>query len=221
MRDLYVYGAGGHGKVVADLVLAAGRERLFGFIDDCVPPGSLVLGHPVHGPWAWLASRAAHGPVGIVLGIGDNEVRARIARAVAGIGVEVVTVVHPRATVAPSAALGWGTVIMAGAVVNPDARIGEGVIVNTGAAVEHDVVVRNYAHISSGAALGGGSELGAYAHLGLGGVLLPGVRVGASAIIGAGAVVTRDISDHLIAVGVPARVLRSVRADMTPSARSL
>ncbi|MDQ3583896.1 MAG: acetyltransferase, partial [Pseudomonadota bacterium] len=65
------------------------------------------------------------------------------------------------------------------------------------------------AHVSSGAALGGGSELGAYAHLGLGGVLLPGVRVGARAIIGAGAVVTRDIPDHVIAVGVPARVLRS------------
>ena len=220
MRDLYVYGAGGHGKVVADLLLAAGPERLSGFIDDGVPPGSLVLGHPVHGPWAWLTSRAAHGPVAIVLGIGDNEVRARIARAVAGI-VEVLTVVHPRAIVAPSAALGWGAVIMAGAVVNPDARIGEGVIVNTGAVVEHDVVVGTYAHVSSRAALGGGSELGPYAHLGLGGVLLPGVRVGASAIIGAGAVVTRDIPDHVIAVGVPARVLRSIRADMTPSGRGL
>jgi sugar O-acyltransferase (sialic acid O-acetyltransferase NeuD family) len=211
MREVYVYGAGGHGKVVADLLLAAGEEPISGFIDDGVPPGGLVLGHPVHGPWAWLTSRAAHGPVGIVLGIGDNEVRARIASAVAGIGVEVLTVVHPRATVAPSAALGGGTVIMAGAVVNPDARIGEGVIVNTGAVVEHDVVVGTYAHVSSGAALGGGSELGAYAHLGLGGVLLPGVRVGASAIIGAGAVVTRDIPDHVIAVGVPARVLRSIR----------
>ena len=47
-------------------------------------------------------------------------------------------------------------------------------------------------------------------HIGVDAILMPGVTVGDNVIIGAGAVVTRDIPSNCVAVGVPARVIKSI-----------
>lgn len=204
MSDVVVYGAGGHAKVVCDVLQCAGRTVL-GFIDDAPERhGSTVLGLPVLGGSAWL-DPAKHD---VALGIGDNAVRSKVYAACVARGLAVVTAVHPMAAVAQSARLGTGTVVMAFAVVNPDAVVGNGVIVNTAAVVEHDVVVGEFAHLSPNAAMGGAARLGARAHLGLGAIVLPGVSVGDDAIVGGGAVVARDVPPSVVAYGVPARVRR-------------
>ena len=46
------------------------------------------------------------------------------------------------------------------------------------------------------------------AHIGIGSIIMPGVTIGKGAVIGAGAVVTKDIPDYCLAVGVPARVVK-------------
>ncbi|MDT5271706.1 MAG: hypothetical protein QOH49_3892 [Acidobacteriota bacterium] len=206
---IYVYGAGGHGKVVADILLSAGVGDVAGFVDDDECRwGSEVLGLPVRGGGEWLRREAANAPVAVALGIGENAVRQSVAERCRAWGLELVTPLHPSATVARSARLGAGTVVMAGARINPDAFVGEGVIVNTGAVVEHDTFVGDYAHLSPNAAMGGASRLGSRAHLGLGAVILPGIEVGDGAVIGAGAVVARDVPEGVVAFGVPARVRR-------------
>lgn len=45
--------------------------------------------------------------------------------------------------------------------------------------------------------------------VGIGAIILPGVRIGKEVIIGAGSVVTKDIPDHCIAVGNPAKVIKT------------
>lgn len=206
---IYVYGAGGHGKVVADILLSAGEGGVAGFVDDDERRwGSEVLGLPVRGGGEWLRREATNAPLSVALGIGENAVRQSVAGRCRALGLELITPIHPSATVARSAHLGAGTVVMAGARINPDAFVGEGVIVNTGAVVEHDTFVGDYAHLSPNAAMGGAARLGARAHLGLGAVVLPGVEVGSGAVIGAGAVVARNVPEGVVAFGVPARVRR-------------
>lgn len=202
-----IYGSGGHAKVVADLLIAAG-EDVVGFVDDEPSrEGAEVLGLPVLGGWAWLEAAE---DVGAALGIGSNQVRYALAKRCAASGVPLVTGVHPRAVVARSATLAEGAMVMAGALINPDARVGRGAIVNTGAVVEHDVVIGDFAHLSPNAATGGGARLDEQAHVGVGAVLLPLARVGARSIVGGGAVVTKAVPADVVAAGVPARVIRRI-----------
>jgi len=206
---IFVYGAGGHGKVVADILISKKEKGFAGFVDDRDQlTGTEVMGYPVLGNGDWLHKQTTKHPVAVVLGIGNNCSRRQIAERCAAWDIQILTATHVAAVVASSAELGRGTVVMGGAVINSEARLGHGVIVNTGAVVEHDVEIGDYAHISPNASLGGASRLGAISHLGLGAVVLPGVSVGSESIIGAGAVVLKDLPSKIVAVGVPARILR-------------
>ncbi len=204
-QALYVYGAGRHGKVVADVVRAAGLPGFAGFVDD--DPARAGVG--VLSAEVLEARRLSGDTLAVALGVGENSAaREALYHALKAKGVCFPVVVHPSAVVAPSARLGEGTVVMAGAIVNPDARVGVGCIVNTGAVIEHDVVLEDFAVVAPNATTGGGSSVGRLSRLGLGAVLLPDVRIGRRVEVGAGAVVTRDVPDDVVAFGVPARAVR-------------
>lgn len=206
--EIVVVGAGGHGKVVCDVLRTMG-EKVGGFCDDRKSRGERVLYLPVLGDTEWLEAN----PTRIALGIGDNARRKAVAERLEAAGCTLVTAVHAAATVAPSATLEPGTVVMARAVVNPDATVGRGAIVNTGAIVEHDCFVGSYAHLSPASALGGGARVGELTHIGLGAVVLPLVHLGERSIVGAGSVVNRNIPSDVVARGVPARVARRLDVD--------
>jgi len=209
---LVVYGAGGHGRVVADAARAAELE-VMGFLDDAVPTGQQVLGWRILGNADWLHGR--HG-VSVALGIGANDVRRQVAERLLRQGAALATVVHPTAVVSPYAELAPGVVVFALAVVNVGGRVGRGAIVNTGSILEHDVQIGDFAHVASNAALGGAARVGDGAFLGTGAVVLPGRAVGAGSIVGAGAVVSRDVAPDIVVAGVPARRMRSRATTETP-----
>lgn len=181
-------GAGGHGRVVAELARAAGWT-VEGFLDPGHAPGTIVLGAPVlAGDVADWAGRAA-----LVAAIGDNGVRRREHARILAAGADCPALVHPSAVVSPSADLGPGAVVMAGAVVQAGARIGAAAVINTGACVDHDCDVGEAALVGPGAALCGGVIVGAEALVGAGAAVAPGVRIGAGALVGVGASVRRDV----------------------------
>lgn len=200
-----VYGAGGHGKVVADVARSAGFE-VIGFVDDDPErQRSGLWGLRVLSWDRLLAERASLGEAAIALGVGDNEARERCHQRLVGAGFEIATLLHPSAVVAPTARIGAGSVIMALAAVNPDAEVGEGAILNTGSIVEHDCRVGRFAHLSPNSVLGGAACVGERTHVGMGAVVFPGIVVGASARVGAGSVVHRSVPDGRTVVGLPAR----------------
>lgn len=202
----FVLGAGGHGKVVADVARCAGY-LVEAFADhDGAKVGQSFFGLPVR---SWSEMVASQATVG--LGVGSQAARARCLVACEAAGLRLPVLIHRDATVAASSRIGVGTVVMARAVVNPDAVLGRAVIVNSGAIVEHDCVIEDSCHVSPGAALGGAVRLGPGTHVGIGAAILPGVSIGAGVRVGAGAVVTRDVADGATVVGVPARPL--VRPD--------
>lgn len=202
----YICGAGGHAKVVLSTVLALGLSVDGLLDDDPQRQGLQILGTRVIGT---IAEAVEKGPARGVIAIGDNKVRQALAKKLQDW--EWITVIHPRAYVHPTASLGPGTVVFAGGIIQPDARLGAHVIVNTGATVDHDCSVGDFVHLAPGAHLAGHATVEEGALIGMGAVVLPGVKVGAWAIVGAGAVVVKDLPPYVTAVGVPARLTKSVQ----------
>jgi sugar O-acyltransferase (sialic acid O-acetyltransferase NeuD family) len=200
MTTLYIWGAGGHGRVAFDCAVAAGYHPEF-LDDDPRHHGSNV--YPSGGGLAVAAANDA--PIHIA--IGNNRARAACFRTATACGLRAATLVHRAAIVSPSAVIGEGTLIMPGAVVNAGARIGRNVIVNTGAIVEHDCVVGDHVHLAPRSALGGGVTVKTYTLFGIGAVALPGITIGEGVVVGAGAVVISDIEGGLTVAGVPARAI--------------
>lgn len=197
--DIVILGAGGHAKVIADLVHDSGHT-VKGFLDDRVT-GS-VLDIPVLGR---LAEAPRFTDCRFIMGIGDNAVRERLA---ARFVLPWHTAVHPTAVIGRGVSLAEGAVAMAQAVVQASASVGRHAIVNTGAIVEHDCLVEDFVHIAPRAVLCGGASAGRLSLIGAGAVVIPGRRVCGHAVVGAGAVVTEDVNSPCTVVGVPARVLR-------------
>jgi len=218
-KKVFVYGSGGHGKVLADLLLTARVAGFAGFVDDDErSKGRSILGFRVLGNSAWLKEQAAIADVEVVLGVTDNAARRVIADRCRAWGAHLRTTLHPSAMVARSAKLGAGTVVMAHATINADAELGDGCIVNTGAVVEHDVKAGAYAHMSPNSTMGGAAQIGELSLLGTGGVILPGVTVGSRSLVGAGAVVVENLPDNIVATGIPAKITRHIPGTMQAGA---
>ena len=156
---MIILGAGGHGRSVAEVVLAAGVCKLVGFLDDAYPEAEPVWGIPVLGKMAdWMLFKEQTD--NWFVAIGNNAVRATALCALEDAGQALATVMHPRAIVSPRATLGKGCAIMAGAVVGTEAVLGVGAIVNSGAVVDHHCCVGDFGHLGVGAVMAGGSVLG-------------------------------------------------------------
>lgn len=204
---LFVFGAGGHGKVVADMATEAGWNVRGILDDDPAAFGRRVLDLSVLGGRDHIEKLVSSGDA-VVIGIGNNRVRMQLQREFESLGVSAAAIVSPQAAVSKWARIGRGAVIMAGVIVNAGAVIGEGAILNTGAVIEHDCEIGEFAHLSPNCCLGGGARIGRLAHVGIGATVLPQVCLGAATILGAGAVANRDLPPDVIAFGVPARIQR-------------
>lgn len=182
MKRLLIVGAGGHGRSVAEAVLAAGLYELAGFVDDAAPGLQQVWSWPVVATTADLSRCRPHAQAAIVA-IGNNRLRAELQQRLQTAGFELATVLHPRAMVSPRAVIGAGTAVMAGAIVGTEAQLGAGVIVNAGAVVDHHCRVEDFGHLGVNAAMAGGSVLGRSAWMQAGCVLGYGVRVEEGAVL--------------------------------------
>lgn len=197
----YIYGAGGHAKVVATVLLAQG-QNVIGFLDDDPSKiGSTFLGLPI------LSGSTIRGTTStsVIVGIGDNTARQRVFEKLEAAGIVLATGIHPSAVFHPTSRTGKGTIAMAGVIVNVDARIGENVILNTGVLIDHDCVIGNHVHLAPGVVLAGNAVIGEGAFLGVGARVIPGIKIGSRSIVGAGAVVIKDVPPNAKVVGVPAR----------------
>lgn len=201
---LILVGAGGHARVVLDAArLSTNGATLSVRDDNAALAGTLLDGVLIQTPA--LPDLATLGGAAVHIAIGHNDVRVRLAQRVQALGAVLVSVIHPRATVAASARIAPGCFIAAGSIVGPGAALGENCIVNHNAVIDHDCILEAGVHIAPGVVLGGGARIGAGTLVGAGAVILPRITVGAHAVIGAGAVVTRSVPSGAQVLGVPAR----------------
>ena len=157
---LLIIGAGGHGKVVAEVAEDLGYE--VSFLDDNAPE---AIGKIEDIEW-WTSFENAF------CGIGNNKFRMEIIERLLKAGYKVPALIHPTAYVSKSAAIDLGVIVEPKAIVNANSRVGEGTIISVGAIVDHDVVVGKCAHINAGAIVKGGGSVSDYEKLEAGEVRL-------------------------------------------------
>jgi len=202
-----IVGAGGHGQVVADVLLCAARAgsgvEPVGYVDDDpAQTGRSFLGLPVLGRIESL-SQVPHD--GVVVAIGDNATRRSIFNMLSARNERFVVARHPSAIVADNVDIGPGTMICAGAIVNPGSIIGANVILNTACSIDHHNRIGDHVHIGPGVRTGGTVTVGEGTLVGIGAVVMPGRNVGAGSTVGAAALVHEDVPAATTVVGVPAR----------------
>jgi len=203
---LLVFGAGGHAKVVIDIIERQGDFDIAAVLDDDADlKGRPFFGYTVLGTRAELPGLQSTGLRLAIVAIGDNASRAGVAAMLAGQGWRFASAIHPSASLSRGVDIAPGCVIMAGSVLNADARVGAHSIVNSGACIDHDCRIADGVHIAPGCHLCGGVRVGRGCFLGAGSTVTPGVNIGSNAIVGAGSVVIRDVADAAQVAGVPAR----------------
>ncbi len=209
MTRIIIIGAGGHGQVVADILLSSNPSAslgyLVGFLDDDEQLlGTTVLGVPVLGNVAQLPEC---GHDGVIVAIGDNLIRKQILAGLMERGERIVSAIHASAIIGLDVHIGIGVTVCAGVVVNTGSVIGDGVILNTSCTIDHHSRIGDCAHIAPGAHLGGSVQVLEGSLIGIGSAIIPGCSIGEWAVVGAGAVVTTDIPYQATVVGPPLRVV--------------
>lgn len=206
MQKVVVIGAGGHAKVVIDLLRASGFD-----VVACADPSAeaaQINGVPVVGDeMEVLPGFYEQGVRHAFVALGDNRLRQRVAEKVRGLGFQFVNAIGKSAVLSQSVRLGTGCAIMEGAVVNADTQVDDFAIINTNASVDHDCSIGRYAHVAPGCAIAGVVKIGDRAFIGVGARVIPNVRICEDVIVGAGAAVVRDIDIPATWVGVPARII--------------
>ncbi len=195
-KKLTLYGAGGHCKVVIDILNEMGVP-VNSVVDD-FPLNSNILNIPLEKP------RPIYDCA--IITVGNCKIRKEIASKIKV--KEFITAIHPLTIVSKFAHIGIGTVIAQGAVIQACASVGDHCIINTKASVGHDVHIDNFVHVASGATICGGSNIGECTWIGAGSVVKQGISIGNNCMIGAGSVVVKDIPDNVVAYGNPCRVVR-------------
>ncbi|MBQ7251329.1 MAG: acetyltransferase [Kiritimatiellae bacterium] len=206
-KRIVIWGAGGHGHVVADILLRLDDWQIAGFVDNVHAKGELVMGFPVLGDRGVLPALRADGVEALAVAIGDPAAHEELMGAADHLGFEQPALVHPFVSISSCARVGEGCVVCAGAIVGPQTDIRPGAILNSRASLDHDVVVGRCTHVAPGAIVCGYTSIGEGCWIGTGAVIRDHISIGNRTIIGAGATVLKDIPGGVTAYGIPAKIV--------------
>ncbi len=225
MKNIVIYGASGHGKMIVDIILKNNDYNLIGFIDSYKPVNSTVYGHKVIGNLdAFSVLIKKFNIEGIVIGIGDNELRLHIYKNILKIApkIEFVPIIHPSAILAEDILIPEGTVLMAGAIVNANAKIGKFCVLNSKASLGHDSIMADFSSLASGATIAGNVSIGYCASICLSASISQGLSIGDHTIIGGSSLVLKSVGNEKLAFGVPIHTIkdRTIDTFLTDNAKA-
>lgn len=208
MKEIVIIGAGGHAKVIIDIILQ--RKKILN--DNLIIKGILddrfyeiekeeLFGIPIIGKIDKIQEFSNN--IHYIIAIGNNNIRKKIAQNYKKL--EFITLIHPKAIIAENVKIAKGTVVMAGVIINSCATVGEHCIINTGCIIEHDNIIKSYVHISPNATLCGNVFVDEESWIGASSTIIQATKIGKRCTIGAGAVVIKDIKKDSKAIGIPAK----------------
>jgi len=207
--NIVIIGAGGHGRVVLDILRNNHQFDIAGFLDgNLALHGKEICGLEVLGDLSIVDQLNEQCVGGAIVAIGDNKIRNIYAQQLKTVGINLVSAIHPSVNIAQTAEVGKNVVIAAGANICTLAKINDSAIINTGCIIDHESIIHRAAHICPGVRIAGHVTVRPYAFVGIGATIIQGITIGEGAVVGAGAVVVQDVPAFTTVVGVPAKVIK-------------
>ena len=205
-EPLIIVGAGGHGRETAWAhLLGAPSSSFLGFLDDRAT-GTTPEGWPVLGT---IAEAVRHAKASFILAINDPRTRRDVAGRLQALGMgQWGSVTHPEVRLHASVRRGVGCSILGGCQLTTSIRLGDHCILNRGCQVSHDCSIGDFCSVNPAACIAGQVTIHDGCEIGSTCAVRQGTRVGRGATLGMGAVVIRDVPEHAVMVGNPARQLR-------------
>lgn len=207
---LLIYGAGGLGKEVYDLVMRSTPDKYkkVYFIDDFADEGPCYLSEAIHFDSIAVRFKDKLDELEGVVGVGEPQHREMLAQKFISTGIRLATLIDKSAIISPTAKIGEGTIVCEHASLHSNVVIGSGCLVQPLATIGHDIRVGDYSVMGPHCAPGGGSVFGKRVFVGMHGTIKEKTNIGDDAIIGMGAVVYKDVEAGATVIGNPARVTR-------------
>jgi sugar O-acyltransferase (sialic acid O-acetyltransferase NeuD family) len=205
MKNVAIYGKGGLGRELADVVLRINPNAKIIFIDDFDFNNETIFSfnYIKENLVEFLTFEFA-------VAIGDIYPAIELRNKLSELGVKFATIIDPSVIISSSASISTGVLIFQNSWIGPNVVIEKNCIINASTVVGHDIIVREDSIISSGVKIGGGAIIGPQAYAGLGSIVLESIKIGKGSVLGAGAVLHKDLDDYLLAIGNPARPVRKI-----------
>jgi len=212
MKKIVLLGAGGHCKVIIDIIRSCSDYEIIG-ITSKDNGKSKVYDIPIIGSDDLLKECRESGVDYAFIALGalaDRQIRNKLFNMLKDLGYKIPTLIHKTAIVSKHASIGEGTCVMPGAIINSGVCIGKNCIINSGAVIEHDCVIGDNTHISPNVSIAGGVKIGNDTHLGIGSTVIESLNIGCNVTVGAGSVVVHNIKNNVVAVGIPAKIIKEM-----------
>lgn len=211
MKNVLIFGIGGHAKVIVDIIEKQGKYNITGFINKNFEKNKFEMGYEVLGDELSLKQIIPKYEIyGGVIGIGDNSIRASVKDKIHKLipNFKFVNCIHPNSTLGKDVILGEGNVLMAGTIINSSSKINNHCILNTNSSIDHDCLMSNYSSIAPNVTVGGNVQIGEYSAIGVGSSIFHNVIIGDNCIIGGGSLVCNDTVKDSVYYGSPSKYIR-------------
>jgi len=201
MKNIILYGAGGHCHAVIELINSLNEFQPLIIYDDN-PEANEILDIEITSNKSTLSQTEA-----LCITIGNNKIRKEIANSFKE--KEFPSFVHSTAHIYPSCSYGNGTQILPLSLLDAEVQMGNFCIINNHATLSHNVILEDFVHVAIQETIAGGVYIGEGTLIGAGSIILPEIKIGKWVTIGAGSVVTKDVPDGATVIGNPARIIKS------------
>ena len=212
MRKILVLGADPQARIVPDIVRSLNNLELAGFVEWGEGKKFLIgdaAGFPVFsGNQFPEVIQSQAGSFEVIIALSPMEKRKERILEVQNFSLTPITIIHPSAIISQSAEIGQGCLISPGVIIGPGVKIGDHTILNSAVTIDHDTIIQENVIMGAGVHLPGYVKVLSHTFIGVGSCSVNGVTIGSNCLIGAGSVITKDIPDNVMAVGVPAREIR-------------
>lgn len=216
MKKLLILGGSGIGRIAASIAHDLGSHEVIGFLNDFFEPGHLIGKYdktPVIGRTQDLARFLKDKKTCVFIAYVGLKNEKETFLKIESLQIpedRLATLIHPTAIIPKGlCSVGRGVLMAPLSQLSPDATIANNCILLANSFVGHDSNLEKFAHIATNSVIGANVQVGKAVHIGSNATIREKVKIGDYSLIGIGSVVLNDIPENSVAVGNPARILKS------------